>query len=170
MSADDTGAEVAPEETPTAAPSRWAVGSAGAGAGQRPLADGDLVLLVDAKKRRYLVTLAAGSEFQTHAGVVPHDHLLGGSEGVEVTSTRGQRFTVYRPTLSDYILAMPRGAQVIYPKDIGPILMLADIEPGCRIFESGIGSGPCRWRCSGPGPTSWATSCARTSRPGPSRT
>lgn len=107
----------------------------------RPLADGDLVLLVDHKKRRYLVRLAAGSEFQTHAGVVPHDLLIGGPEGINVASTRGQKFTAYRPTLSDYILTMPRGAQVIYPKDIGPILMLADIEPGCRVFESGVGSG-----------------------------
>ena len=107
----------------------------------RPLVDGDLVLLVDHKKRRYLVRLVAGSEFQTHAGVVSHDLLIGSPEGVNVASTRGQKFTAYRPTLSDYILTMPRGAQVIYPKDIGPILMLADIEPGCRVFESGIGSG-----------------------------
>ena len=108
---------------------------------ERPLVAGDLVLLVDNKKRRYLVTLADGAEFQTHAGVVPHETLIGRPEGVEVTTTRGQRFTAYRPTLSDFILAMPRGAQVIYPKDIGPILMLADIEPGCRVFESGVGSG-----------------------------
>jgi len=107
----------------------------------RPLVEDDLVLLVDNKKRRYLVTLAAGGEFQTHAGVVPHAQLIGQPEGIEVASTRGQRFTAYRPTLSDYILSMPRGAQVIYPKDIGPILMLADIEPGCRVFESGVGSG-----------------------------
>ncbi len=107
----------------------------------RPLAEGELVLLVDAKKRRYLVTLAADTEFQTHAGVVPHELLIGRAEGAEVATTKGQRFTAYRPSLSDYILSMPRGAQVIYPKDIGPILMLADIEPGCRVFESGIGSG-----------------------------
>lgn len=107
----------------------------------RPLVEGDLVLLVDNKKRRYLVTLAAGGEFQTHAGVVPHEDLIGRPEGVDVATTRGQRFTAYRPTLSDYILSMPRGAQVIYPKDIGPMLMLADIEPGCRVLESGVGSG-----------------------------
>ncbi len=108
---------------------------------ERPLVEGDLVLLVDAKGRRYLVTLAAGTEFQTHAGVVPHEQLIGRSEGIVVSTTKGQRFTAYRPSLSEYILAMPRGAQVIYPKDIGPILMLADIEPGCRVFESGVGSG-----------------------------
>jgi tRNA (adenine57-N1/adenine58-N1)-methyltransferase len=115
--------------------------AAGAGQPLGALADGELVLLVDAKKRRYLVTLAAGTEFQTHAGVVAHELMIGQPEGARVSTTRGQRFTVYRPTLSDYILAMPRGAQVIYPKDIGPILMLADIEPGSRVFESGVGSG-----------------------------
>lgn len=107
----------------------------------KPLADGDLVLLVDHKQRRYLVRLAADGEFQTHAGVVPHSELIGRPEGTAVASTRGQKFQAYRPTLSDYILSMPRGAQVIYPKDIGPMLMLADIEPGCRVFESGVGSG-----------------------------
>ncbi len=107
----------------------------------KPLADGDLVLLVDHKQRRYLVRLATDGEFQTHAGVVPHGELIGRPEGVAVASTRGQKFQAYRPTLSDYILSMPRGAQVIYPKDIGPMLMLADIEPGCRVFESGVGSG-----------------------------
>ena len=109
--------------------------------GIKPLAAGELVLLVDHKRRRYLVRLEVGGEFQTHAGVVPHDHLIGNPEGSRVASTRGQKFTAYRPTLSDYILAMPRGAQVIYPKDIGPLLLLADIEPGTRVFESGIGSG-----------------------------
>ncbi len=107
----------------------------------KPLADGDLVLLVDHKQRRYLVRLAQDDEFQTHAGVVPHNELIGQPDGAGVASTRGQKFKAYRPTLSDYILSMPRGAQVIYPKDIGPMLMLADIEPGCRVFESGVGSG-----------------------------
>ncbi len=107
----------------------------------KPLAAGDLVLLVDHKQRRYLVRLEDEGEFQTHAGVVPHRELIGRPEGAGVSSTRGQKFKAYRPTLSDYILSMPRGAQVIYPKDIGPMLMLADIEPGCRVFESGVGSG-----------------------------
>lgn len=107
----------------------------------KPLADDDLVLLIDHKQRRYLVRLKTGGEFQTHAGVVAHDLLIGQPEGAGVNSTRGQKFKAYRPTLSDYILAMPRGAQVIYPKDIGPMLMLADIGPGTRVFESGVGSG-----------------------------
>lgn len=107
----------------------------------RPLSDGELVLLVDQKQRRYVVQLSADGEFQTHAGSLAHSELIGRSEGVAAASTRGQRFTVYRPTLSDFILTMPRGAQVIYPKDIGPMLMLADIGPGLKVFESGVGSG-----------------------------
>ncbi|MEM7271610.1 MAG: tRNA (adenine-N1)-methyltransferase [Actinomycetota bacterium] len=107
----------------------------------RPLLENDLVLLIDHKRRRYLVRLEAGKEFGTHSGVIPHDELIGQPEGAGVATTRGQKFTVYRPTLSDYILEMPRGAQVIYPKDIGPMLLLADIEPGCRVLESGVGSG-----------------------------
>lgn len=107
----------------------------------RPLQPGELVLLVDQKQRRYVVQLSVDGEFQTHAGSLAHRDLIGRPEGVTVASTRGQRFTVYRPTLSDFILTMPRGAQVIYPKDIGPMLMLADIGPGDRVFESGVGSG-----------------------------
>lgn len=107
----------------------------------RPFAEGDLALLVDAKARRYLVTLAAGAEFHSHAGLIPHDELIGQAPGREVRSSRQSRYTVLRPTLSDYVLKMPRGAQVIYPKDLGPLLMLADVFPGVRILESGVGSG-----------------------------
>ena len=102
---------------------------------------GEKVLLVDHKSRRYLVTLEAGGEFHCHTGVIPHDDLIGRDEGSTVKATRGGRFIALRPTLSDFVLKMPRGAQVIYPKDLGPILMLADIFPGARVLESGIGSG-----------------------------
>jgi len=102
---------------------------------------GDAVLLVDRKKRQYLTVLADGGEFHTHAGVVPHTDLIGRPEGAAVRSGRGAAYTVIRPTLSEYILNMKRGAQVIYPKDLGPILMLADIFPGARVVESGVGSG-----------------------------
>jgi tRNA (adenine57-N1/adenine58-N1)-methyltransferase len=108
---------------------------------RRPLAPGDRVLLVDNKKRRHLITLEAGGEFHTHAGIILHDDLIGHDDGLTVRSSKGARLTAVRPTLSEYILEMPRGAQVIYPKDIGPILMLADIFPGAHVFESGIGSG-----------------------------
>jgi tRNA (adenine57-N1/adenine58-N1)-methyltransferase len=106
-----------------------------------PLAAGDRVLVLDSKKRRYLVTLEAGGEFHTHSGFVPHDEIIGVAEGTTVVSTRGARYLVVRPTLSDFVLKMPRGAQVIYPKDLGPILMLADISPGLKVLESGVGSG-----------------------------
>lgn len=107
----------------------------------RSLRAGEQILLVDRKKRRYLVTLEAGGEFHTHSGFVPHDKLIGSQEGLPVASTRGATFVPFRPTLSDFVLKMPRGAQVIYPKDLGPILVLADIFPGARVLESGIGSG-----------------------------
>lgn len=98
-------------------------------------------MLIDRKKRRYLVALVEGSEFHTHAGVVPHDEIIGRAEGSVLRSTRGGTYTVFRPTLSDFVIEMPRGAQVIYPKDLGPLLLLADIYPGARVLESGIGSG-----------------------------
>lgn len=109
----------------------------------RQLRAGEQVLLLDSKRRRYLVTLADGGEFHSHAGVVPHADLVGQPEGVTVRSTHGARYTAVRPTLSDYVLKMPRGAQVIYPKDLGPILLLADVFPGARVLESGVGSGAC---------------------------
>jgi tRNA (adenine57-N1/adenine58-N1)-methyltransferase len=104
-------------------------------------AAGDRVLLVDNRKRRHLITLVGGGQFHTHAGIVQHDDLIGAAEGSTVRTSRGARLTAVRPTLAEYILEMPRGAQVIYPKDIGPILMLADIGPGMRVLESGVGSG-----------------------------
>jgi tRNA (adenine57-N1/adenine58-N1)-methyltransferase len=107
----------------------------------RPVRAGDRVLLVDAKRRRHLVTLADGGQFHTHAGVLEHDALIGEPEGVSVRTTLGQRLTAVRPTLGEYVLEMPRGAQVIYPKDLGPILVLADVFPGARVLESGVGSG-----------------------------
>lgn len=106
-----------------------------------PFVAGDLVLLTDNKSRRYLITLAQDDAFHSHSGVLDHSELIGNDEGCSVQSTKGQRFRAMRPTFEDYVLSMPRGAQVIYPKDIAPILILADIAPGHRVFESGIGSG-----------------------------
>ncbi|MEZ5169643.1 MAG: tRNA (adenine-N1)-methyltransferase [Acidimicrobiia bacterium] len=106
-----------------------------------PFAAGDRVLLVDTKRRRRLVTLEKGATLHSHAGTLAHDDVIGRPEGVRVATAQGLRYTVVRPTLSDYVLEMPRGAQVIYPKDLGPILVLADVFPGARVFESGMGSG-----------------------------
>ncbi len=88
-----------------------------------------------------MIRLADGGEFHTHAGVLDHATMIGHPEGITVRTTRGAALLVIRPTLSEFVLEMPRGAQVIYPKDLGPILMLADIFPGARILESGVGSG-----------------------------
>jgi len=102
---------------------------------------GERVLLIDAKDRRYLVTLAAGAAFHTHAGILAHDDVIGRPEGSAITTSTGRSFVVFRPTLADVVLKMPRGAQVIYPKDLGAILVAADIGPGQRILEAGVGSG-----------------------------
>src|SRR3954447_25510211 len=107
----------------------------------QPFRAGERVLLVDSKQRRHLVTLAEGGEFHTHAGFVPHAEIIGQPDGSVIRTTRGARLTAVRPTLAEYVLEMPRGAQVIYPKDLGPILVLADVFPGAQVLESGIGSG-----------------------------
>lgn len=99
------------------------------------------MLLFDSKGRRYLVSLEKGAEFHTHAGIVPHDDMLGQEEGTTFRSSLGARYIAVRPTLAEVVLKMPRGAQVIYPKDLGPILILADIFPGANVLESGLGSG-----------------------------
>ncbi|MHB8330193.1 MAG: tRNA (adenine-N1)-methyltransferase [Acidimicrobiales bacterium] len=111
------------------------------GAAGARLAPGERVLLVDPKERRYLLTLVAGGAFHTHAGIVCHDDVIGADEGTTVTGSTGRAFLVVRPTLADVVLKMPRGAQVIYPKDLGAILMAADVGPGMRVLEAGVGSG-----------------------------
>jgi len=105
------------------------------------MAVGEKALLLDSKKRRYLIDLADGGEFHSHAGFVSHSDIIGKLEGVVVRSTKGSEYIALRPTLEDFVVEMPRGAQVIYPKDLAPICMLGDIGPGARVFESGIGSG-----------------------------
>jgi len=113
-----------------------------------PLAAGERVLLIDRKDRRYLIRLAPGGSFQSHAGVVEHDSLIGADDGTEVVARQrdgkhgpSRRFLALRPTLSDLVVKMPRGAQVIYPKDLGAILLAADIHAGARVLEAGVGSG-----------------------------
>jgi len=106
-----------------------------------PFAAGERVLLIDPKERRYLLSLVAGATFHTHAGVLAHDDIIGATEGSAVAGSTGRSFLALRPTLSDVVLKMPRGAQVIYPKDLGAILIAADIGPGQRVLEAGVGSG-----------------------------
>jgi tRNA (adenine57-N1/adenine58-N1)-methyltransferase catalytic subunit len=87
------------------------------------------------------VTLAPGGTFHTHAGIVNHDDVIGRDEGSRIAASTERIFIVLRPTLADVVLKMPRGAQVIYPKDLGAILLQADIAPGQRVLEAGVGSG-----------------------------
>ena len=105
------------------------------------LAVGERVLLIDAKDRRYLITLRPDAAFHTHAGIVQHNDVIGAVEGSLISSNTERSFLVLRPTLTDVVLKMPRGAQVIYPKDLGAILLQADIAPGQKVLEAGVGSG-----------------------------
>jgi tRNA (adenine57-N1/adenine58-N1)-methyltransferase len=103
--------------------------------------EGEKALFIDSKQRRYLVTLNNEGEFHSHAGFIPHTSVIGSVPGRILESTKGAKYTVLRPTLEDFVVEMPRGAQVIYPKDLAPMCMLGDIYPGVRVFETGIGSG-----------------------------
>lgn len=103
--------------------------------------DGDRVHLVDRKGRQYALTLKAGDTFQFSGETLAHDALIGQPDGTLVTLSRGRPMLALRPTLSEYVLKMPRGAQVLYPKDLGVIIQWADIYPGARVFEAGTGSG-----------------------------
>ena len=102
--------------------------------------DGEQVLLIDTRGKRHLVFLRKSETFHSDRGWVPHDSIIGQSEGSWVRSSMGLRHLALRPTLAEYVLEMPRGAQVIYPKDLAVILFWADIYPGCRVLEAGMGS------------------------------
>lgn len=106
-----------------------------------PFAAGDRVQLTDPKRRLYTITLQRGGQFHTHRGILDHDLLIGEPEGIVVKSTNGTPYLALRPLLSDYVLSMPRGAQVIYPKDAALIVGYADVFPGARVVEAGAGSG-----------------------------
>ncbi|CAN5179496.1 tRNA (adenine-N1)-methyltransferase [soil metagenome] len=105
-----------------------------------PLRAGDQVQLTDPKGRMHTITLEAGKQFHTHKGILEHDALLGGPEGVVVT-IGVTSYLALRPLLPDYVLSMPRGAQVVYPKDAGQIVQMADVFPGAHVVEAGVGSG-----------------------------
>lgn len=106
-----------------------------------PLAVGDRVQLTDPKGRHYTMVLEPGQEFHTHRGAIAHGTVIGQPEGSVVKSTNGDHFLVLRPLLIDYVLSMPRGAQVIYPKDAAQIVHEGDVFPGARVLEAGAGSG-----------------------------
>lgn len=120
--------------TPTTAPT-------GADLRRGPLRPGDKVQLTDPKGRPHTITLAPGATFHTHRGYLVHDDLIGLPEGSVVLNTAGIEYLAMRPLLPDFVLSMPRGAAVVYPKDAGQIVAMADIYPGARVVEAGVGSG-----------------------------
>jgi tRNA (adenine57-N1/adenine58-N1)-methyltransferase len=106
-----------------------------------PFRAGDRVQLTDPKGRHYTIILESGQTYHTHRGALDHDKLIGLPEGSVITSAAGTSYLALRPLLPDYVLSMPRGAQVIYPKDAAQIVMWGDIFPGARVLEAGAGSG-----------------------------
>jgi uncharacterized protein (TIGR00269 family) len=106
-----------------------------------PFEAGEKILLVDQRGRRYLLTLQTGETWHSHGGGLSHDLLIGSAEGTLVHSATGMAFRAFRPRMADFVLKMPRGAQLVYPKDVGAILVGADVFPGSRVLEAGTGSG-----------------------------
>lgn len=103
--------------------------------------ENSFVLLIDKKERKYLIRLKRGGKFSSHLGIIEHDQIMGKEEGSIVSSDMGGQYLVLTPTLKDFVRKMPRGTQIIYPKDIGSIIIWADIFPGARVIEAGTGSG-----------------------------
>ena len=106
-----------------------------------PFREGDRVQLTDPKNRMHTIVLTPGKEFHTHRGALAHDALIGLPDGSVVISAGGTPYLALRPLLSDYVLSMPRGAQVIYPKDAAQIVAMGDVFPGAKVLEAGVGSG-----------------------------
>ena len=127
MQADDTVADTVAGTVPEPVPGAFVVG--------------DRVQLTDPKGRLHTVVLEPGKQFHTHRGAIAHDDLIGAPEGSVVHSTANTGYLAFRPLLSDFVLSMPRGAQVIYPKDAAQIVGFGDIGPGMRVLEAGAGSG-----------------------------
>lgn len=106
-----------------------------------PLREGEWVRLVDGKGRKHNFELVAGKRFFSNKGHLDHDELIGREEGFTVTSSAGGEYLVFRPLLSEFVVSMPRGAAVVYPKDSAQIVAMADIFPGAHVVEAGVGSG-----------------------------
>jgi tRNA (adenine57-N1/adenine58-N1)-methyltransferase len=102
---------------------------------------GDRVQLTDAKGKLYSITLQPNQEWHTHNGWIVHNEVVGLPEGSVIETTGGLKFLAFKPLISDYVLSMPRGATIVYPKDAAMILGVADIAPGVAVLEAGVGSG-----------------------------
>jgi len=129
-----------------------------------PFQPGDLVQLTDAKGRMHTITLVPGKSFHSHRGAVEHDAIIGAPQGCVLTSTGGTEYLALKPLLDDFVLSMPRGAAVIYPKDAARIIGLTGIGPGGRVAEAGVGSGALTcWLLRAVGPTGRVHSVERRS-------
>ena len=122
-------------EHPDVPPEAWS------GVHRGPLRAGEWVRLTDSKGRRHNICLEPGKRFFSNRGHFEHDELIGREEGFTVTSSAGGEYLVFRPLLSECVVAMPRGAAGVYPKDAAQIVALADIFPGADVVEAGVGSG-----------------------------
>jgi tRNA (adenine57-N1/adenine58-N1)-methyltransferase len=120
---------------PDVAPDAWA------GVHRGPLRAGEWVRLVDGKGRKHNICLEPGKRFFSNRGHFDHDELIGRQEGFSVQSSAGGEYLVFRPLLSEFVVSMPRGAAVVYPKDAAQIIAMADIFPGAHVVEAGVGSG-----------------------------
>ncbi len=142
-----TGIDGTPADDAAGAPAGAVVDAPAEPAGERPapvpgaFVAGDRVQLTDPKGRMHTVVLEPGKQFHTHRGAIEHDHLIGAPEGSVVHSTANTGYLAFRPLLADFVLSMPRGAQVIYPKDAAQIVGFGDVGPGMRVLEAGAGSG-----------------------------
>src|SRR5688572_2480789 len=137
--------ETAVNEAPAAgAPAGAAAGGSqpvGAARRRGPFREGERVQLTDERGRMNTITLESGGAFHTHRGFLNHDDIIGKVDGSVVVNNVGQQYQTLRPLLSDFVLSMPRGAAVVYPKDAAQIVTMADIFPGARVVEAGVGSG-----------------------------
>ncbi len=113
----------------------------GADARRGPFASGERIQLTDPRGRMHTITLGEGKQFHTHRGHLLHDDLIGAPDGSTITNTANIQYLALRPLLSDYVMSMPRGAAVVYPKDAGQIVAMADVFPGAHVVEAGVGSG-----------------------------
>lgn len=103
--------------------------------------EGDRIQLTDPKGKMYTFTIMPGKEWHTHKGWIVHDDLIGMPEGSVVSTSAGLKFTAFKPLLGDFVLSMPRGATIVYPKDAAMIIGVADVFPGAKVIEAGVGSG-----------------------------
>ncbi|WP_065570719.1 tRNA (adenine-N1)-methyltransferase [Microbacterium oleivorans] len=106
-----------------------------------PFRVGDRVQLTGPKGRLHTVTLREGGELHTHHGVLRHEGIIGQPDGSVVVNSGGHEYLALRPLLRDFVMSMPRGAAIVYPKDAAQILASADIFPGATVVEAGVGSG-----------------------------